>query len=1349
MRRKLSCIPRPSFTAALVFTCALAALTVPAVAAAPVVASPAAWNELEFRVLESDESHTLVEIVFPAPVYRQTEIEGQVFDVVGVPGASPLARLGEPQLSVAGTLIAIPPTSGVELRVLEAGDDFVQDIMPVPTIADDWKPGTLPPMDEAAYSRAGFSLEHAEIGEPAIMRDFRVVPLRVFPLSYDAASHELRVTRRLLVELDYSGQGRVNIKTTNRPASRAFRETYRSAIANYDFVRPRYESDSSGRYLIITHNNFYDSILPLAEWKHKQGMEVEIANTAIIGGSTSQIKTYIQNAYDNWDVPPEYILIVGDSEYVPTSNSDNYYGQLEGGDVLVDVNVGRFTCDNTTECDLMVAKTLGYERTPLMSDLDWFRSGTLIVRQDYDDADIDYFNDTWFIWGMMSHAGFAQIDTFFSRNGTDQNDVHAAITDGRSFLNYRGQGVSNWWSPYACNPSLTNPGYKLPVLMAATCGSGSFTGDGYPCEAWFKAGSVAAPKGSVASMGTSVVASHVSQYRSAVDQGFFNAIFNLKMYTVGEALTNGKLNLYTLYPGESYEYQGWNCQGDPGLDAWTGIPQYATVTHPGSVPTGTSQLDVNVEIASAAVEDALVCAYAPGEVYEYGYTDVNGDVSFTINPSAMDTIWITATAHNMHPYEGQAVVTATGPYLEYASHVADDSSTGNDDGMISPGESIELTVSLENAGPEGATGVTGELSSGNSYAAVVDSTATYGDIPSGGTVPNASPYTFTVSAGCPNGQALDLSVMASDASRGNWIANVPGITVSAAELSLDSVAVSDPAPGGDGDNTLEVGETAWLNLTVENAGPIALDDVTGVLTSSDSYVIVTDADGEFGDIAGEGGTGSSTANSFRVSVSPQSPPGHQASLMLTLSGDGGTYTHEQSVSIDVGVAGSAVTGPSGPDVFGYYAYDTGDEWTGQAPTYDWVEITAVGNELTAIDADAATTTISLPFTFRYYGIDYTTISICSNGFLALGAEDYRFGDNSGIPDTHGPEAMVAPFWMDLDPTQGGAIYEYFDSATHRWICQFDAVQHYGGGNAETFEAILYDPAYYPSTGGNGDIVFQYQTVPFPYQCTVGIENPTETTGIQYLYNSTYDPGAAPIVAGQAIRFTTLEPEAPPQWLVVNDVTVDDTGGGDGDGVAEPNEVVQLLVTLENLGSDTATGVSGTLTTSDPDVSINVGSSTFGDIASGATGDNSSSPFRVTVAASPSDEYVELDLHVSSSDSRYDAYDIITVVLDLSQTGIDEGTIPSVFALRQNSPNPFSEGTRMSFSLPSPERVKIGVYNVAGRRIATVCDADYPAGEHSVGWDGRDSGGRPVAAGIYFYRIVAGTNTDSRKMIVLK
>jgi hypothetical protein len=392
--------------------------------------------------------------------------------------------------------------------------------------------------------------------------------------------------------------------------------------------------------------------------------------------------------------------------------------------------------------------------------------------------------------------------------------------------------------------------------------------------------------------------------------------------------------------------------------------------------------------------------------------------------------------------------------------------------------------------------------------------------------------------------------------------------------------------------------------------------------------------------------------------------------------------------------------------------------------------------------------LALPFTFRYYGTNYSEISVCSNGFLALGTEDYRFGDNSGIPDTHGPEAMIAPFWDDIDPSAAGDIYQWYDSANHRWICQFDAVPHYGGTNPETFEVILLDPMYYPTASGNGEIIVQYQTAAFPYTATVGIEDPSETTGIQYVFDSTYDPSAAPITNGQAIKFTTQPPANPPVWLVVSDSSVDDSVGGDGDGAAEPLEQIDLVITLDNLGTSTASAVAGTLMTSDPDVTIDNGSASFGTIGSGLTGSNAGSPFVMTVAANPSDELVELELHLSTGTGYY-TYDVVTLVLDLSQTGIHNGDTALTFALGQNSPNPFRGGTTLAFELPAPSHATLTVYNVAGRKVATVVDGDYPAGRHSVAWDGRGDDGRKVSAGIYFYMLEADDGRSAKKLIKLK
>jgi len=103
-------------------------------------------------------------------------------------------------------------------------------------------------------------------------------------------------------------------------------------------------------------------------------------------------------------------------------------------------------------------------------------------------------------------------------------------------------------------------------------------------------------------------------------------------------------------------------------------------------------------------------------------------------------------------------------------------------------------------------------------------------------------------------------------------------------------------------------------------------------------------------------------------------------------------------------------------------------------------------------------------------------------------------------------------------------------------------------------------------------------------------------------------------------------------------------------------------------------------------------------------------------------------------------------------GVDDNSgddLPNTFALTQNYPNPFNPETRISYALPVGASVEIVVYNIAGQKVRTLVNGHRPAGYHETVWDGRNASGNMVSSGIYFYRIIAGEFTQSRKMMLLK
>ena len=99
------------------------------------------------------------------------------------------------------------------------------------------------------------------------------------------------------------------------------------------------------------------------------------------------------------------------------------------------------------------------------------------------------------------------------------------------------------------------------------------------------------------------------------------------------------------------------------------------------------------------------------------------------------------------------------------------------------------------------------------------------------------------------------------------------------------------------------------------------------------------------------------------------------------------------------------------------------------------------------------------------------------------------------------------------------------------------------------------------------------------------------------------------------------------------------------------------------------------------------------------------------------------------------------------TGAEE--TPLVFRLSQNYPNPFNPATSIDYSITGKAIVELAVYDVSGRRVRTLVSERQLPGFYTAVWDGRNDGGRPVASGVYFYRLSAGRDSGVKKMIVLR
>ncbi len=96
----------------------------------------------------------------------------------------------------------------------------------------------------------------------------------------------------------------------------------------------------------------------------------------------------------------------------------------------------------------------------------------------------------------------------------------------------------------------------------------------------------------------------------------------------------------------------------------------------------------------------------------------------------------------------------------------------------------------------------------------------------------------------------------------------------------------------------------------------------------------------------------------------------------------------------------------------------------------------------------------------------------------------------------------------------------------------------------------------------------------------------------------------------------------------------------------------------------------------------------------------------------------------------------------------DGNLPMKFALEQNYPNPFNPTTTISFSLPSKSYVSLKVFDVLGRKVATLISEELPAGTYTRQWNA-ESSNRRLSSGFYFYRLVAGAYSKTNKLILLR
>ncbi len=535
----------------------------------------------------------------------------------------------------------------------------------------------------------------------------------------------------------------------------------------------------------------------------------------------------------------------------------------------------------------MTNKFIKYEKEPYTTNSDWFKKGICCSNDAYASQ---IGTKRFTAERMLMDGGFNSVDTMMSDPGCTYSvsDVVNAINEGRSFLNYRGEGWSSgWWA--SCTPmhtpdvsNLAN-GQKLTFVTSIGCGVAMFGSGGGNSfgEEWLELGTISSPKGACAFIGPT--GNTHTTYNNKIDKGIYIGMFQEGMDTPGQALLRGKLYMYNVFGSDPYveDHYKLHCTlGDPSIHIWKDVPQAITVNYPESIPFGNNTVEFTVTHNSTgqAVSDALVCVTGES-LFTTSYTDEFGKAYIDIDILELETLNVTVRGGNVIPFLGTLLVApASGPYVIKDSYIINDVVGGNGNGLMDYGETNLLSLTMKNIGVELAESVVVTISSSNPYIAITDSTADYGNIVPGGTAVVADGFAYSVANDIPDLEEVSIAVTATNGTD-FWQSYII-ILAHAPEISIGLLTISDP--DGNNNGLLDPGETATLSFAVSNNGSSISPEALANLGTTSGYITLNNTSDDLGPI----NTGSTVDASFSISVSPTAPIGETVDLAFdVIAGD--------------------------------------------------------------------------------------------------------------------------------------------------------------------------------------------------------------------------------------------------------------------------------------------------------------------------------------------------------------------------------------------------------------------------------------------------------------------------------
>lgn len=496
-----------------------------------------------FTITSSDRNHISLHFELDAFSIDTVSIEGELMHNITTRGIVAPNEYGQPDVPTFSRFVAIPQGARAIVEVRTSRDERITGINLRPAVGSQCENDPSLPFykDTELYStNALFPDKTFSMAEPQQLRGVDVIHLGLCPVQYNPVTRELAVHRHMDVDIRFEGgNGHFG---DDRLRSPYWDPILSNNILNYDCLPTidydaRMQQWSKSRpmgceYLIVTPDDdiYYNSVQELADYRRRQGIVTQVMRITEIGTEQNSIRQGFRNIYNNWDIPPVAVCLVGGCKEDINRNvpgywtphpkdnyiySDNPYADVND-DQLPDMCFTRIIAQSYDELPILIDRQIEYEYTnPVMDEYYYGHPLTAAGWQ----------NDKWFMISIATVSGFltqqgkipSRINEIYAGDlgpnwstapgtealvsyfgpdgvgyipatpaelggwtGGNAQQVISAINDGAYLIQHRDHGWNiKWYQPaiYVSDFGSINNADKMSYLISVNCRTGQYYSD--------------------------------------------------------------------------------------------------------------------------------------------------------------------------------------------------------------------------------------------------------------------------------------------------------------------------------------------------------------------------------------------------------------------------------------------------------------------------------------------------------------------------------------------------------------------------------------------------------------------------------------------------------------------------------------------------------------------------------------------------------------------------------------------------------------------------------------------------------------------------------------------------------